>query len=71
MSARTREPAALEAGSDAMISPADILFRLSVAAVLGSLVGFERERLLWSAGIRTHMLVKVSRKKAAGANGER
>ncbi len=29
------------------------------AATLGSLVGFERERLLWAAGIRTHMLVCV------------
>jgi uncharacterized membrane protein YhiD involved in acid resistance len=24
------------------------------AAALGSLIGFERERLLWAAGIRTH-----------------
>ena len=32
---------------------------LVVAAVLGSLIGFERERLLWAAGIRTHMLVCV------------
>ncbi|QJU60227.1 MgtC/SapB family protein [Sphingomonas sp. AP4-R1] len=42
-----------------MISDTDILLRLTVAALLGSLVGFERERLLWSAGIRTHMLVSV------------
>jgi len=27
--------------------------------VLGSIIGFERERLLWAAGIRTHMLVSV------------
>jgi len=33
--------------------------RLLLAAVLGSLIGFERERLLWAAGIRTHMLVCV------------
>jgi putative Mg2+ transporter-C (MgtC) family protein len=37
----------------------DTLLRLFVAAVLGSLIGFERERLLWAAGIRTHMLVCV------------
>jgi putative Mg2+ transporter-C (MgtC) family protein len=37
----------------------EILERLLVAAVLGSLIGFERERLLWAAGIRTHMLVCV------------
>ena len=37
----------------------EILERLLVAAALGSLIGFERERLLWAAGIRTHMLVCV------------
>jgi putative Mg2+ transporter-C (MgtC) family protein len=42
-----------------MISEVDTVIRLSVAAALGSLIGFERERLLWSAGIRTHMLVSV------------
>ena len=33
--------------------------RYDFAAGLGSLIGFERERLLWAAGIRTHMLVCV------------
>jgi putative Mg2+ transporter-C (MgtC) family protein len=42
-----------------MISQTDIVLRLAVAALLGSLIGFERERLMWSAGIRTHMLVCV------------
>lgn len=42
-----------------MITQQDIVVRLLVAALLGSLIGFERERLLWSAGIRTHMLVSV------------
>ena len=42
-----------------MLSQDDTVIRLVVAALLGSLVGFERERLLWSAGIRTHMLVCV------------
>ena len=42
-----------------MISDLDISVRLLVAAVLGCLIGFERERLLWAAGIRTHMLVSV------------
>jgi putative Mg2+ transporter-C (MgtC) family protein len=42
-----------------MISDADIALRLAIAALLGSLIGFERERLMWSAGIRTHMLVSV------------
>jgi putative Mg2+ transporter-C (MgtC) family protein len=36
-----------------------MLIRLISAAALGSLIGFERERLLWAAGIRTHMLVCV------------
>jgi putative Mg2+ transporter-C (MgtC) family protein len=42
-----------------MLPYAETLLRLLVAAVLGSLIGFERERLLWAAGIRTHMLVSV------------
>jgi putative Mg2+ transporter-C (MgtC) family protein len=37
----------------------DIVGRLLTAAVLGSIIGFERERLLWAAGIRTHMVVCV------------
>lgn len=37
----------------------EILLRLLCAAALGSIIGFERERLLWTAGIRTHMLVCV------------
>lgn len=42
-----------------MISNVDIALRLGAAALVGSLIGFERERLLWAAGIRTHMLVSV------------
>src|ERR1700749_4114247 len=42
-----------------MLPYADTLVRLLVAAVLGALIGFERERLMWAAGIRTHMLVAV------------
>jgi uncharacterized membrane protein YhiD involved in acid resistance len=34
----------------------EMLIRLLAAAALGSLIGFERERLLWAAGIRTPML---------------
>ncbi|MDP4024842.1 MgtC/SapB family protein [Methylobacterium sp. NEAU 140] len=33
--------------------------RLALAALFGSVVGLERERLLWAAGLRTHMLVCV------------
>jgi putative Mg2+ transporter-C (MgtC) family protein len=42
-----------------MLSDPEMLARLLAAAALGSLIGFERERLLWAAGIRTHMLVCV------------
>jgi putative Mg2+ transporter-C (MgtC) family protein len=38
---------------------ADMLIRLVSAALLGSIIGLERERILWAAGIRTHMLVCV------------
>ena len=41
------------------MSDLEMLIRLGTAAALGSLIGFERERLLWDAGIRTHMLVCV------------
>src|SRR5215208_3475769 len=40
-----------------MISPEQIVLRLVVAAVLGGLVGLERERLEWAAEMRTHALV--------------
>jgi putative Mg2+ transporter-C (MgtC) family protein len=42
-----------------MLSNWEIILRLLVAAGLGSLIGIERERLLWAAGIRTHMVVAV------------
>jgi putative Mg2+ transporter-C (MgtC) family protein len=42
-----------------MLPEHQIIFRLVVAAVLGSIVGIERERLNWVAGLRTHMLVCV------------
>ena len=34
-----------------------MIARLAAAALFGSVVGLERERLLWAAGLRTHMLV--------------
>ncbi len=42
-----------------MLPHSETLLRLFMAAAFGSLIGFERERLLWAAGIRTHMLVCV------------
>jgi len=43
----------------AMIQPQDILIRLLLAAVLGAVIGVNRGRLEWAAGLRTHMLVSV------------
>jgi len=37
----------------------ELILRLLLAAGLGSVIGMERERLLWAAGLRTHMLVSV------------
>jgi putative Mg2+ transporter-C (MgtC) family protein len=42
-----------------MISTYDMLLRLLVAALLGSIIGWERERRHWTAGLRTHMLVSL------------
>jgi putative Mg2+ transporter-C (MgtC) family protein len=42
-----------------MLSNLEILLRLALAAGLGSVIGIERERLQWTAGLRTHMLVCV------------
>lgn len=40
-----------------MLATQEIILRLAAAAVLGGIVGLERERLEWVAGLRTHMLV--------------
>ena len=40
-----------------MLTTEQIILRLILATILGSLVGLERERLDWAAGLRTHMLV--------------
>jgi putative Mg2+ transporter-C (MgtC) family protein len=42
-----------------MISPEQMILLLVVAAVLGGLVGLERGRLEWAAGMRTHALASV------------
>src|SRR5471030_1356407 len=42
-----------------MLTNWEMCVRLLLAALLGSLIGFDRERLLWAAGLRTHMLVCV------------
>ncbi len=40
-----------------MISWPAILIRLSLAAFFGAVIGLERERKDWAAGLRTHMMV--------------
>jgi putative Mg2+ transporter-C (MgtC) family protein len=42
-----------------MISSEELFLRLAMAAVLGGLIGLERERLEWAAGMRTHALVSL------------
>src|SRR5271170_3617235 len=42
-----------------MLSNSELLTRLLLAAFFGSVIGFERERMNWAAGLRTHMLVCV------------
>ncbi len=37
----------------------EVLLRLSLAALFGGLIGLERERKHWVAGLRTHMMVSV------------
>jgi putative Mg2+ transporter-C (MgtC) family protein len=41
----------------AMLGTPEIAIRLLLAAVLGAVIGFNRERHTWAAGLRTHMLV--------------
>ena len=43
-----------------MISVEDQLLRLSIATLLGAIVGLERERLDRAAGLRTHALVAMA-----------
>jgi putative Mg2+ transporter-C (MgtC) family protein len=42
------------------ISNWEILARLVLAALLGGVIGLDRERHEWAAGLRTHMLVSVA-----------
>jgi putative Mg2+ transporter-C (MgtC) family protein len=42
-----------------MLPDTQLVLRLLFAALLGSVIGVERERLAWTAGLRTHMLVCV------------
>ncbi len=42
-----------------MLGNTEMVARLLLAGAMGSVIGFERERLQWAAGLRTHMLVCV------------
>jgi len=41
------------------ISHAEIVLRLVIAALLGAVIGLERERNEWAAGLRTHTIVCI------------
>jgi len=43
-----------------MLPDWELILRLLLAALLGSAIGVERERIVWTAGLRTHMLVCVA-----------
>lgn len=42
-----------------MITWEEIILRLALASIYGGLIGLERERKNWAAGLRTHMMVSV------------
>lgn len=42
-----------------MLHPQEIIIRLLLASFFGALIGWERERKHWGAGLRTHMLVSI------------
>ena len=42
-----------------MLDSSEILIRLLLASAFGALIGLERERKDWAAGLRTHMMVSV------------
>jgi putative Mg2+ transporter-C (MgtC) family protein len=50
----------LTSGMPDLAESVRVVFRLLVAALLGAVVGYERERTGKSAGLRTHMLVSLS-----------
>jgi putative Mg2+ transporter-C (MgtC) family protein len=41
-----------------MLSNVELISRLVLAAALGSVIGFERERLSWAAGLRALEIVR-------------
>jgi putative Mg2+ transporter-C (MgtC) family protein len=48
-----------------VISFVEVVLRLLTAAILGAVIGVNRGRLEWAAGLRTHMLVSVGAALAA------
>lgn len=42
-----------------MLPYQEIIIRILLASFLGALIGLERERKHWAAGLRTHMMVCV------------
>jgi putative Mg2+ transporter-C (MgtC) family protein len=48
------------AGETTQIAPWDAFLRLSIAVVVGALVGYDRERRNKPAGLRTHILISLA-----------
>ena len=48
------------AGETTQIAPWDAFLRMSVAVVVGALVGYDRERRNKPAGLRTHILISLA-----------
>ena len=46
-------------GMEAPISLGEVLLRMTLAAVLGAMIGWDREAQNKAAGVRTHMLVSL------------
>ena len=42
-----------------MLESKEIIIRLVLASLFGALIGLERGRIHWAAGLRTHMMVAV------------
>lgn len=48
------------AGESTALEPGDALLRLLVAAIVGGVIGFDREMRDKPAGLRTHMLISLA-----------
>lgn len=59
MSGLSSHGALIRGVDNGRMEPLELLLRLATAAVLSGIIGLNRGRLEWTAGLRTHMLVGV------------